>query len=549
MAGGNLTPRQKMINMMYLVLLALLALNVSKQVLNAFALLYNSLDVTNLSLLARNEKLYSDFEKELANDPVKVTPIYEKASRIRKLVKDLKDYIDTMIINIIVQTERGISKDSAAKIAKNLMNLQGKDNTDAPTIALGMQEPKKPSDAPYTALALKKKLIEFKEEIVNIAPETDKAYVKELIDKSINLDSMEEADKKKVPWEIGLFFHVPAAGVLTTLNKIKSDIASIEGDIVSRLLSTLTADIFRFDRVGVKSFQSAPFVFIGDSFKAEVMMAAWSSTIAPIVKLGRSIKRTEDGSYDVLDTNVGGIKRIENGVFTFVVVPSSEGEQKYAGTIAVKKPDGSLLTDTFSFGFKAFKPIAVVSAPATAVFYRGLDNPLEVSVPGVPPEKISVSIVNGTITGSKGKYIVRPGEGKESIITVSIGGDKGSKRVGEFKYRVKDVPAPTPFFGMPELTGSCKAPSQKLLAAKGVGVELKDFVFEGVKFDVVSWKLSTVYKGNVIDQEVTGPYKTSKIDEIIKNLPKKSKISIIDIKVKGPDGKVKQVSPIVIEII
>jgi len=552
MAGGKLTPRQKMINMMYLVLMALLALNVSKEILNAFIMLYESISTTNVSLQERNDKLYAQFERELANDSQRVQPIYNKATQIKELAERLRAYVDTIMIRVVAETDK-VPETTAVRKLEDLKTLESKDNYDSPTRILIGTNPAAPRTDPYSAVDLKNRIHEFVDKVAEIYDPQKKEETKKLLENMIKTDSMKEADGRVVPWEVGAFYHVPAAAVLTTLNKIKSDIYNVEAFLVNKLLGEITADILRFDKVDIKTiYDPGPHVFIGDSFKLQVFAAAWSSTQNPLVVWAKEIKVDENGNAVPVDTSYKppGEWKIENGMLTYVHIPKTEGEVKFGGVLKVKKPDGTFMEMPFNVKYMAFKPLAVISAPATAVFYRGLDNPLEVSVPGVPPEKLEISLTNGTFTGSKGKYMVRPGSDKECVVTVSVRGeDKKAKKIGEAKFKVKDVPPPTPFFGTKEISGSCKAPIAKLLAAKGVGVDLEDFVFEGVKFEVVSWKLSTVYKGNVVEEQATGPYKTPKMDDIIKALPRKTKISIVDIKVRWPDGKEKIVSPIVIEVL
>jgi len=142
MAGGKLTPRQKMINMMYLVLTALLAMNVSKEILNSFAILNNGLAKTNESFAAKNEVTYNAFDMALLNDPVKVRPYYDKAIAVKKRSKEMYDYIETLKIDVIEKVEKKKEtviegrngEDSTVNIASNILYMEGKDNYNEPTL-------------------------------------------------------------------------------------------------------------------------------------------------------------------------------------------------------------------------------------------------------------------------------------------------------------------------------------------------------------------------------------------------------------------------------
>lgn len=197
---------------------------------------------------------------------------------------------------------------------------------------------------------------------------------------------------------------------------------------------------------------------------------------------------------------------------------------------------------------------AVVSADKMNVLYIGIDNPVSIAVPGISSDKLKVSINNGTITGSNGKYIVKVDNIAETTIEVSAEIKPGEiKKVGSSAYRVKRIPNPTPVIGNlsnnPQGLFISKA---ELLKNPEVTVSL-NLPFD-LKFEVVTFTLTySVDNANgkgkdLISFVANGSKFTPVMIDAINKLPKDSKIYIEDIKVKGPDGSIRSLSPIIIKL-
>ncbi len=547
MGGGKLPPRQKMIGMMYLVLTALLAMNVSKDILNAFVLINEGLETTNANFEKKNESIYAAFDKAKMDDPIKVTPYWKKANQAKRLADELDLYIEDLKKHLIRHTDQ---KDDPVEFLEDSIRLRAdggkyntdsKDNYDIPTHAL-IGEPGNPKEGPGTGKELKEKVKLYREDLLNLI---EKPEVRASMRIGLSTDDFGYNDAGEYEtWEVGWFYHVPLAAVITAMSKIQSDVRNAEGDIIKTLYSNISADAFKFDTVALKVFPESRIVFLGQEFKAQLIVAAYSTTVDPILQLGKT-----DSAGSIIGTpDTNGIS-INRGLATYTRKPGSEGKVEWGGVLKIKAPDGSYKPFVFKDEYLVMKPSLVVSPTAMNLLYRGIENPVSVSVGGVPPEKLKISISNTeSQTGSKGNLMVKPGKDKECIVSVAAEVETGkpAQRFGEFKFRVKDVPDPKAMFA-----GSAggTVPLSQLKAAKQVIAKLENFEFEGVKFAVTSYRMSALVKGNLVEKEAKSSDLTADMKTLVNALKGNQKLFIEDVKAKGPDGRVRTLGSIIIKAI
>ena len=397
MAGGKETPRQKMIGMMYLVLTALLAMNVSKDILDAFVVINEGLEVTNDNFMAKNELTYSQFEKAKANDPVKVATFYNKAMRAKGLADEVYTHIEDLKRFLIARTS---GKNSVEEIEADslfdLKNVDAKDNYDIPTLHLIGAEPANPREGEWSASELKGKMDNFKQELLYLF---DNEREREALQLGLNTDgTFKNASGVQETWITANFYHIPLAAVITNLSKMQADIRNAEADIIKALYRNISADDFKFDTLAAKVIPRSTYVIQGDSFKAEVIVAAFSNTQPPRMRLASAFSDTSGMPiYDKFDDLDSSNISIVGGSAIYSVPATAEGTQEWGGVIQIKGPDGKYRSfDIPKQSYTVAKPTLVVSPTAMNVFYRGLDNPVEVSVPGVPTEALEVSISSAT---------------------------------------------------------------------------------------------------------------------------------------------------------
>ena len=238
MSGGKETPRQKMIGMMYLVLTALLALNVSKEILNAFVIIEEGLNVTNTNFDNKNGILYSKFQKAYEENKVKTKPWFDKAQTAKKLSADLCGYVDEIKSELFMRIQK-LEKSVADTF--QLRNLDSKDENNIPTeILIGAGADGE--HATGKARELKEKIEKFKIDMKALVPLDEQKNLK----LGLSTEEMYNiGDEKMVKWEANLFEHNPAAAVFSVLAKIKNDIKNAESDVVTLLLKSIDT-IFLF---------------------------------------------------------------------------------------------------------------------------------------------------------------------------------------------------------------------------------------------------------------------------------------------------------------
>ncbi|MBL7884796.1 MAG: gliding motility protein GldM [Bacteroidia bacterium] len=524
MAGGKETPRQKMIGMMYLVLTALLALNVSKEILNAFVIIEDSLNITNENFDAKNELLYQKFAKAVTENPDRAKPWQDKALSVQKQSKELCLFIDD-IKSQLYQKIQKLPKEQADTL--HLMYLESKDENNIPTellIGAGADA----ENATGLSKDLKEKIETFKKNITNLVPEKDRSALK--IGLSTE-DMYSIGDERMVKWESNLFAHQPAAAVLSILAKLKNDVKNAESDVVSTLLRNVDESTIKFDKVMAKVVAPSNYIISGEEYKADIFIAAYNSSSNPEILLGNvdTATGTIKGTSTKLET-------FENGLGKYSVKTGSEGQQEFGGVINVKSQDGSVKSYPFTSSYMVARPSMAVSPTKMNVFYIGVDNPVAISVAGAAPTDVVASLTGATgsiVSQGQGNYIVKVSAGTKCDINVSVKTKTGTKSMGKMEFRVKKVPSPLASFA--GVTGDGVASKGELTAAGGVIPKLEDFVFD-LKFPVVSWVMSMNINGVFVDQAASGPGKTGAMSEMISKAKPGTKILIEQVKVQAPDG-------------
>lgn len=543
MAGGKLSPRQKMINMMYLVLTALLALNVTKEVINAFVTINESVELSKNNIDKKNQNTYAAFEQQMQNDAAKYKDVNAKAQNIRKGANDLNKYIDDLKIKLV----RTSDKVEDGKPTPTLPELENKEDYDNPTrIMIGDDNAQGKKGE---AVIIHKQLDGFKKLIVDNAPKGAEADYQKRMDNLLNTNDPIKKEDGKGTWELVSFYHNPVVATVALLTKIQADVRNAESQIIDDLLGSVDRNIVKLDMLAAKVIANSTVVTIGSEYQADVFLSATSSTMVPEVFIGAvwdSLKHDKvGGSATALP--------VEGGYAKFTDRPGSEGEKKWNGVIRVKKPDGTYEGYNFSASYVAQKPSSVVAAEKMNVLYIGVDNPMAISVPGVSNDKVkpSISGSGGTLKPNSaaggGHFIATVTTVGESKINVSA--EIGGKvlPMGEFKYRVKRVPDP-----VATVSNSKGGPINKSLLAAGTLIpQLENFDFE-LFFKITGFKMSIFAKGkDLIEYESTNNQLTQQMRDAIAKLRAGDKVFVEYIKAKmatGADQSTRSLSPMAFTI-
>lgn len=522
MASGKLTPRQKMINMMYLVLTALLALNVSKEIINAFITIDEGITASNLNVIKKNQQVMDAFTTAAQADAVKAKPFQEKAAQVHKASDDLYKYVEDIKNEIVRKADK---LEANAKIP-GPRDIQKNDDYDTPTLV--MCGDKQEDGKGFKGTELKNKLEEYKVKLIGFVDADDKKDFQTRFDELINLkdpdpNSKLAKEEKKKTWEMAIFYHTPVVAALAMLSKIQSDVKTAELQVNNYLLSQINAKDLKFTDVEPKVVAPTSYVLTGQDYKADVFLAAFNkSSDAEIVVGGRTLP-------------------VENGLGKYVDRPSSEGVKKWGGVIKVKDPEDPTKVKEYPFEaeYIAAKPAAVVSPTKMNVFYIGPENPVSISVPGVPNNKVVASISGGggTLTknpkGTGADYIVKVTQQGEATISIIADMDGKKINMGAMKFRVKRVPDP-----VAKIAGKREGPMQKnaLIAQSAVIAELENFDFE-IYYKVTKFKMSLYPKGkDPIELESNNNLITANMKAALSKARSGDKVYFEYIKAVGPDG-------------
>jgi len=539
MAGGKLTPRQKMINMMYLVLTALLALNVSQEVLNAFHLVDEGLKTSNTTLQAKNSSIYDAFEKQLQENKDKAKVYYDKAQKAKAIGKELNELLGKYRNDIIAQ---------AGGIDPETGDIESRDNIDVAT-RMFVED----GEGVKRGRALQQKILDTRKELLALIDEKDRANFK------ISLDAQPPKVKGEAgaKWEYLTFSHVPATAAVTILSKFQNDVISSEGAVVEYLIKKIGALDFKFDALAAKIIAPSSYIMQGQQYKADIFLAAFNSTQQPEVFLGSlaGFKRNPDGSFDKVDSpnplpagySESSIMKTENGMAKLEQGGAGVGERKYGGIIRVKNPAGGYTFYPFESSYQVAAKAVVVSPTKMNVLYIGVPNPMEVSVPGVGQGDVQASMTGGTLTrNSDGTYTANVTSVGKTNVNVSAKIDGKVQPMGQKEFRVKRIPDPVPSLGGKLFGGNTQPGTIK--SQSGLVALLKDFDFDA-RFNVVGFQMVFSSKGEIFKSEAQGPLFNAQMKSFLDRAKPKDIIFIDEIKVVGPDKQPRKLGQIAFTII
>lgn len=452
MAIGKMNARQKMINMMYLVLTAMLAINVAKEVLDAFVVINMGLLQQMESLESKNKSIVNDFSNQLLVDSAnkRLRYLNEQAVYISQISDEVADKIEKMKVELLVYVD-GISETKANEVIMDPIKVDRKDDYDGPTRFFGT------GDAPGTsgkANDLKKWIEAYRNKCLNVVEKvlSDSSYNtnrpkirSEIENKLALLLTNDPKNNKEYPtWEMQYFYHLPLSAALTELTKWENFIRGAEGDMLTFLWEEISRNAFKFDKIKVAVIPKSNFVTSGSNFEADVFLAAYSTNGGnqPTITYGSGINETNlnvEGGVQLEKQNfVDGVGKVSFPV-------SGSGERTFAGTYQMKDPSGNVKTLPFSTTYHVAPPSATVFPEKMNVLYYGLENPIKISVPGAAPNQIVVSASGCSLIGSNGSYIAKPTQQNgTAIINVSVKTEDGQiKPMGRQEFRIRQVPTPT----------------------------------------------------------------------------------------------------------
>ena len=506
-----------MINLMYILLMAMLALNVSNDVLKGFTLVGESLHRTTENAAKENGDIYDDFVKMLEQNPTKVKPWYDKVMDVRAMSDSLYNLSDQLKLAIAREAD---GKDADPANLRNQEDLEAAAHVMlAPVKGKGKQ--------------LKSEIDNFREKILEyVSDPRQKAIIASDLSTDVPKNANSLLGKN---WEEYMFEDMPAIAAITMLSKLQGDIRKAENQVLHTLRSNVDVKDIRVNELNAYVLPEATTLFPGDVFRSKIFMAASDTTQRPEIYVnGQRI--SGDGNYSF---TVGGI-----------------GEHSFSGYILMPNAAGEIVRREFTQKYNVIAPpntstTATVAADLMNVLYAGFDNPVSVSTTGVSADKFSLSMKGGSLTPKGGgHYIARPAAvGQDVTFTVSGTVDGKTQTIGSYTFKVRKLPDPTAYIavGNDRFKGG-KLSKNAAVGAQSLGAAIDDGLLD-IPFKVLSFE--TVFfdrMGNARPEVSSGANFSENQRNLMRELRRGQRFYIRGVQAIGPDG-IKRSLPQALEVI
>ncbi|MDZ7739115.1 MAG: gliding motility protein GldM [Bacteroidales bacterium] len=545
MAHGKETPRQKMIGMMYLVLTAMLALNVSKEAVEAFKNVDKGLTKTVVNYEKKNNLTYEEFDRAAAENPVKAGPWRNKAYEVKARADEVFEYIKDLKIEIITTAE-GEDSEAIQDGEVIIDNVEKIDENNVPSeILIGADENGKAND-------LRAILNDYRSFLIEVI-DGENIAVEESISQSLDTEDGRATDGSVERWENNTFQALPLVAVITIMSKLQVDVRNAETDVLNFLYDQIDASSFKFNKIESTVLAKSDYVMRGGTYEAEIFIAASDTTKEPKILIGEyravpsadgSVTYEMTGDYEQLEIN-------EQGRGVFRERANSVGNQTYRGLIKMMAPDGTEVAYPFDESYNVGAPNVIVSPTGMNVLYAGLENPIDISVPGVAPNLIQATMTNGnlrrgSVKGYRGSWVAVPQTvGQAATVNVSATIDGERMRFPGYEFRVQRIPDPIAQFAG---TNEGTVAKNIAMAQPGVFAVLENFQFD-LTYTITQFTVSVMLPGGFDRSETSNSARlTQEQRGLIESLNRGQKLNIVNIRAVGPDKTTRSLPPIILTI-
>ncbi|MBP1838176.1 type IX secretion system motor protein PorM/GldM [Formosa algae] len=518
MAGGNLSARQKMINLMYLIFIAMLALNMSKEVLSAFGLMNEKLVESNQLATGRNQALLSNLAVKADENPEKFKSLKQKADKIGSLGNDLNSYLEDL---------------------KSKMTADLDDATDYETMDKGdfldnhffQGDSHKEEGEKFLS-----EIAKFRDQTVAILESDPKlAPMAADVKKKFSTDEVENRDGIKVDWLEYNYKGYPLVASLTKVTQLQSDVKTTASEVLNNMLAgSLAADASMTNYTTLLETSKSAY-FNGETFDGNIVLGRKDGSTKP-----NKVELTLDGRPLTAEQYT-----VEDGKVKLNFGTGSAGEHVIEGKLTFLQDGESVEVPVKSTFATISKPnAATISADKMNVVYRGVANPMTITFAGIADSKV-VATGSGLRKGTgSGKYIMNPGTGREVTINVSGTLPDGNKVSDKATFRIKDIPSPT---GTIRGESGNVSMQRNSLSSATIGAQLEDFDFD-LPLKVTSFKIKIPGQPTIT---VGGTRLNSRAEAALRKAKRGESVTIFDIsaQINGNSSyKLKKVSPIIIEL-
>ncbi|MDR0412916.1 MAG: gliding motility protein GldM [Dysgonamonadaceae bacterium] len=501
------SPRQKMINLMYLVFIAMLALNVSSEVLDGFELVEEGLLRSVKASTQHNDRIFGNLETYYQTNPEKTGIWYERGAVVKAKTDSLFNYIQELKTRIVVKAD---GEDG------NPEHLKHPDDLNA---AYDVMFERGQNDA----AKLKADIDVYRQHVASLVSAPS---IKNIIESNLSTEPSGKAKENKQTWEESMFWQMPVAASVTLLTKLQNDIRYAEGEVLSDLLKNVDIEDFRVNKIDAFVIPETQVVMRGGAYRANIVLSAQDSTQRPKIYVnGKQLPDEANGQY--------------------VAGAGSTGTFQLNGYIEMPRGDGSFSRHDFTSQYFVVEPSATIAPVWMNVLYAGIANEIRIAVPGVAGQNVSASISNGTLT-HKGNdiWVATPRYGSDAVITVMARMTGGhTQEMAKNTFRVRQLPDPTAYLnitnpdgnkvrykGGTPLAKAALVSVEMLNAAIDDGILDQPFTvlrFELQKFDSMGFAMTTSSDGARFSQQQK---------DVIRGMQRGQTLLIRGIVVRGPDG-------------
>jgi len=508
----KISPRQKMINLMYVVLMAMLALNISTEVLNGFSVVEESLNRTTGNSSKENDAIFGELDQMMRKNPQKVKQWFVMASTVREMSDSLYNYAQALKVAIVREAD-GEKGDP--------LNIEGKDNIEAASYIM-LNPSNGQGHKLYEAInSYRARILQFV---------TDPRQ-KKIIASNLSTEVPHHSMGKN--WEEYMFENMPVAAAVTLLSKLQSDVRYAEGEVLHTLVANVGLKDIRVNKLQAFVVPSQTRLYPGESMTAQMFMGAVDSTQQPQVFVnGQLIKGNQ-----------------------ITVKAGAPGKHTLSGYILIKDLTGNVLRRNFSQDYwvtggpqpkeyinpqgmqkvPPFDGMATIAADLMNVLYAGFDNPITISIPNTSQHDVQATMSGGSLVArGGGHFIARPSAvGQPVTISVSAKG----RKIGDYQFRVRKLPDPSPYIAMGADRFKSGALSKAaLMSAPGIQAAIDDGLLD-IPFSVTSFRVVFFDNmGNAVPLASNGASFSPQQKEQFRQLSRNKRFYITNVVVHGPDG-------------
>ena len=519
MAAAN-SPRQRMINLMYLVFIAMMALNMGKEVLSAFGLMNEKLQTANERYQLTNEAAFAELERKEQEKPEDYKEALEKARQVRELSNEYYAYLNTL-------------KEEVMSQASNKTDYQVMDKSDFLDEKFFKTDGLKPEGQKFLD-----EINKYRTQLVSLLGAKDEA-LKKIIEERFSTgenNKVKNREGNTVGWVQYNYEGFPYIASVTKFSQLQSDIRQTEQDFYKAMLGEKMKEELSMKHYTTLLEQTRGAYYTNQQFDGAIVLGRKDNSTKP-----KRVDLTLDGRK-LSESEV----EVVEGKIRLKVNTGNVGEHKIAGTLYYEQ-DGQETPVEVAQSFTTIpRPNeAVISADKMNVVYRGVVNPMTISMPGVPDSQVTAS-APGLSRKSGPNYIMKPNVGSAEVTINVTGTFEGQKFSSSKKFRVKDIPKPEG--AILRTTGAVKLAKANILAGE-LSVAFNDFDFD-LSTRVNSFRIlvpgqpSVVVQGNRVSASgaAAAAVNRAKRGDIIQ-------ISEIRYSVSGYSGTPKPATPISIEVL